>query len=185
MNRPSSLRQLFALWAEDWRSNGRDSTRPGFRALFVYRFGRWKQGIRFRPFRIPMTILYRFAFRYVRNVYGIELPLRAEVGRGVVFEHQGLLVIHSLAVIGDRCRLRHGTTLGMRSLSALDSAPRLGNDVDVGANVCILGAVVVGDRARIGAGSVVLEDVPADSVVVGNPARVVRGEASQRRNSAP
>ena len=71
--RDLSLRQLFALWSEDWRAHDRDSSRPGFRALFVYRFGVWKQGIRFRLLRAPFSFLHRCAFRYVRNVYGIEL----------------------------------------------------------------------------------------------------------------
>ncbi len=84
---------LRALIAEDYRAHGRDWTRPGFRTMAVYRFGVWRMGVRPKLLRAPLSVLYRAAFRYCRNVYGIELPYSATVGRGVVIEHQGGIVI--------------------------------------------------------------------------------------------
>ena len=83
------LRDLLSLIAEDYRANGRDWTRPGFRTLAVHRFGVWRMGIRRKLLRAPFSVLYRVLFRFCRNVYGIELPYSVRVGRQVVIEHQG------------------------------------------------------------------------------------------------
>jgi serine O-acetyltransferase len=109
----------------------------------------------------------------VRNVYGVELPYSASVGRRVIFEHQHGIVVHGAAVIGDDCIIRQGVTLGVRNMDALTEAPILGNRVQVGAGAVILGRVTVGDGAQIGANAVVLEDVPNGQLAVGVPARIV------------
>src|SRR5687767_10502149 len=116
---------LLSLVMEDYRANGSDWTRPGFRALAVYRFGVWRMTIGNTFARAPFSMLYRAAFRFCRNVYGIELPYSAKVGRGVVIEHQGGIVIHGASVIGDRCILRQNCTLGIRNIDALSAAPTL------------------------------------------------------------
>src|SRR5919202_1715094 len=97
-----ALLSLISLIAEDYRAHECDWTRPGFRALAVYRFGVWRMTIANRFIRAPFSVLYRAAFRYCRNLYGIEIPYSAKIGRGVVFEHQGGIVIHGASVIGDR-----------------------------------------------------------------------------------
>ncbi len=163
------------LWAQiraDWHAHERDWTRPGFRALAVYRFGVWRMGIRPKPLRAPLSVLYRMAFRYVRNHYGIELPYSAEVGQGVVIEHQGGIVIHGNARIGDGCIIRQGVTLGNRRLDRPFDAPRLGRGVNVGAGAVVLGDVEVGDGAVIGANAVVLRSVPPHHLAVGVPATI-------------
>ena len=156
--------------ANDWRAHGRDWTKPGFRAIAVYRYGVWRMSIRSKWIRAPFTVLYRFLFRHVRNHYGIELPYSSQVGEGVVIEHQGCIVIHGNAVIGDGCIIRQGVTLGNKSLDRPNEAPRLGKRVNVGAGAKILGAVTIGDDAVIGANAVVLKDVPAGMLAVGVPA---------------
>jgi serine O-acetyltransferase len=163
---------LWALIKEDWVSCGRDWTKPGFRALAVYRFGVWRMGVRPKILRAPFSILYRRWFRKVRNGYGIELPYSAIVGRGVVIEHQSCIVIHGSAVIGDGCIIRQGVTVGNRYVEKPLEAPVLGKNVNVGAGAKILGKVVIGDGAQIGANAVVLCDVPAGAIAVGIPARI-------------
>ncbi|MDB5577990.1 MAG: transferase hexapeptide repeat containing protein [Bradyrhizobium sp.] len=163
---------LFAQIADDWRSNGRDWTRPGFRALAVYRFGVWRMGVRPALLRAPFSVLYRMMFRRCRNVYGIELPYSARVGRGVVIEHQGGIVVHGASVIGDRCVIRQNCTLGIRRLDEVTAAPTLEEDVDLGAGAVVLGRITIGRGARIGANAVVLSDVPAGAVAVGVPATI-------------
>ncbi|CAN5290498.1 hypothetical protein BH11PSE5_BH11PSE5_10950 [soil metagenome] len=162
---------LFAQIAEDWRANGRDWTKPGFRALAVHRFGVWRMGVRPKLLRPPLSILYRMMFRRCRNVYGIELPYSASVGRGVVIEHQGGIVIHGASVIGDRCVIRQGCTLGIRRMEELIAAPILEDDVQLGVGCVLLGRVKIGRGAKIGANAVVLTDIPAGSVAFGAPAR--------------
>jgi serine O-acetyltransferase len=172
LQEPSTLRELVRVWIEDWKAHERDSTRPGFRALAVYRFGNYRMHFP-RYQRAGMSMCYRMLFRYVRNHYSIELPYSAKVGRRVVIEHQGAIVIHGNSVIGDECVLRQGVTLGNRHLQAPFDAPVLGRAVNVGAGAKILGAVRIGDGASIGANSVVLRDVPAGATAVGIPARLL------------
>lgn len=165
-------RSLWAQIRDDWRSHGRDWTRPGFRALAAYRFGVWRMGIEPRLVRAPFSVLYRMLYRRCRNHYGIELPYTATLGRDVVIEHQSDIVVHGGSVIGDGCVIRQGVTLGNRRPDAPREAPVLGTNVSVGAGAKILGAVTVGDGAVIGANAVVLTDVPARHLAVGIPARV-------------
>lgn len=165
-----------SLWAqirEDWVAHGRDWTRPGFRAVAIHRFGVWRMGVRPKPLRIPFSLVYRMMFRRCRNNYGIELPYSVVLGRRVVIEHQGGIVIHGNSVIGDDCVIRQNCTLGIRRMDAPDDAPILGVGVDVGAGAVILGAVRIGDRAAIGANAVVLADVAAGAVAVGIPAKSI------------
>ncbi len=170
---PATLRELWQCWVEDWKAHARDSTRPGFRALAVHRFGNYRMHWPLLP-RAGLSIGYRMAYRFVRNHYGIELPYSARIGRNVVIEHQGGVVIHGNSVIGDGCILRQGVTLGNRHLDAPFDAPVLERRVNVGAGAKILGGVRIGENATIGANAVVLEDVPRDRTAVGIPAKLLK-----------
>ncbi|MCC6578879.1 MAG: serine acetyltransferase [Phycisphaeraceae bacterium] len=173
------MRQLLRQIHEDWVAHGRDWTKPGFRAVATHRFGNWRMSVRPKLLRAPFSMLYRILFRRCRNVYGIELPWSARVGRRVVIEHQGAIVIHGNSNIGDDCILRQGVTLGNRCLDRPNEAPTVGQRVNVGAGAKILGKVVIGDGAVIGANAVVIHDVPAGATVVGIPARVIAARTPQ------
>lgn len=164
---------LWQLLKEDWIAHGRDWTKPGFRAVAVHRFGVWRMKIKPLLLRAPLSILYRMLFRKVRNHYGIELPYSVQLGRRVIIEHQGAIVIHGDCTIGDDCIIRQGVTLGNRYLDRPFDAPKLGNRVNVGAGAKIFGNVQIGDRTNIGANAVVLCDVPAEATAVGIPARII------------
>lgn len=164
---------FFELVREDYARHQRDWTRPGFRAMFAYRLGVWRMRIRSKLIRFPFSFLYRRLFIRVRNRYGIELPYSAKLGRRVVIEHQGAIVIHGNTVIGNDCYIRQGCTLGNKTLDAVFDAPILGNNVNVGAGAKILGKVTVGDGASIGANAVVVKDVPAGATAVGIPAKIL------------
>lgn len=171
---------LFALIREDYVRHGRDWTRPGFRAMAVYRFGVWRMRIDNRLLRAPLSFLYRRLFIRVRNRYGIELPFSAQVGRRVTLEHAHSIVIHGNSVIGNDCYVRQGCTLGNKSLDAPFDAPVLGDRVNVGAGAKLLGNVIVGDDATIGANSVVVKNVPEGAVVMGIPAQILRKADSKK-----
>jgi serine O-acetyltransferase len=167
-----------SLWQqlrEDWVAHGRDWTRPGFRAVAVHRLGNLDVS-RSRALRRWGRRLHVVLYRWIRNRYGIELPYTLKLGRRVVLEHQGAIVIHGLAEIGDDCIVRQGCTIGNRHLDRPFDAPRLGNRVEIGAGAQILGAVTIGDDARVGANAVVLSEVPAGCTAVGVPA-VARPQA--------
>lgn len=103
-------------------------------------------------------------------VFGIEIGKDVTLGEGVYFVHPIGITIGGDARVGDRVRFYGNNTVGTAKENGY---PTIGDDVVVGAGARILGPITVGDRAQIGANSVVLHDVPADSVVVGMPARVV------------
>jgi serine O-acetyltransferase len=165
--------RFLRLVREDLEAHDGDWTRAGFQALLVYRFGVWRMSIETRLIRAPFSVLWRALFAAVRNFYGIELPFTARVGRRVIFEHQHGIVVHGNTEIGDDCIIRQGVTLGIRRLDRLKEAPVLGKGVNVGAGAKILGHVLVGDHAEIGANSVVLENVPPYTLAVGIPAHNV------------
>ncbi|MGL5061325.1 MAG: serine O-acetyltransferase [Microcoleus sp.] len=165
------------LWQqikEDWIAHGRDWTKPGFRAVAVQRFGVWRMQVEPKLLRAPLSILYRSLYRKIRNTYGIDLPYTVKLGRRVIVEHQGAIVIHGYCTIGDDCIIRQGVTLGNRYLDRPLEAPQLGTRVNVGAGAKILGGVSLGDGANIGANAVVLSDVPAGKTAVGIPAKILK-----------
>jgi N-acetylglucosaminyl-diphospho-decaprenol L-rhamnosyltransferase len=161
---------LFAQILEDYEAHHRDWTKPGFQAVAVHRFGNWSMTIKPKLVRAPLRVLYRSMFRFVRNVYGIELPYSAKLGRRVVVEHQGDIVVHGSAEIGDDCVIRQGVTIGNRHMDRPLEAPVLGAGVNVGAGAKILGKLRVGDKASVGANAVVVHDVDAGDTVIGIPA---------------
>lgn len=124
------------------------------------------------PLGVPVVLFYRVLSEWF---LGIDLPWQVRVGPRLRLYHAHAVVVHEASVIGADCTLRHSTTLGTNDPSGVSSeaAPVLGDGVDVGCHVVLLGPIQVGDRAAIGAGSVVVGDVPDDAVVVGNPARVI------------
>lgn len=189
---PELERLPLSLWAmirEDWIAHGKDWTKPGFRAIAIYRFGVWRMFIQPKLLRAPFSILYRMLYRKARNTYGIEIPYTAKVGRRVVIEHQSGIVIHGGCTIGDDCIIRQGVTLGNRYIEKPFDAPQLGNRVNVGAGAKVFGHVKLGDDANIGANAVVLCDVPAAGTAVGIPAKVrlksPPGESSSSSESSP
>jgi len=168
----SGLMSLLAQLREDWLVNGRSWTKPGFHALAVYRFGVWGRRAP-TPLRPVWSVLYRLLFVFVRNVYGIELHRTTRIGRRLAIAHQGGIVVHPQAVIGDDCALRHNVTLGAATFERLKEAPRLGHGVQIGTGAVILGTVVIGDGAKVGPNAVVLADVPPGATAFAAPARVM------------
>lgn len=162
---------------ESWIAHGRDSTRPGFRAVLICQFGKWRMKIKYKLIRAPFSIVYRFFYRYIRNHYGIELPYTVSLGARVIFEHQHGIVIHGNAIIGSDTIIRQGVTIGNRYISAPDEAPTIGDRVDIGAGAKILGAISVGNDVAIGANAVVLNDIPDRATAVGIPAKIIKTRA--------
>jgi len=121
----------------------------------------------------PFLVFYRL---FVEWSIGVELRYKTRIGPGLRLYHAQALVVHEGTVIGANCTLRQCTTIGNKTLAdgSQSACPVLGEGVDVGANAVIIGPITIGEGAMIGAGSVVVKDVPARAVVAGNPARIVR-----------
>lgn len=153
----------------------------GFWALQVYRLGHWRYRFRSRLVRYPLGALHLFLAKLAEMLSGITIGVSARIGRRLVIEHSGAIVVHGNSVIGDDCIIRQGVTIGNRRMDRPLEAPHIGNRVNIGAGAKILGAVRIGDDADIGANAVVLTDVPRGSLAVGVPARIIlRGQASER-----
>ena len=162
---------MFENIREDWRAHDCDWTRHGFWGLAVYRFGRWRYGIAWRPLRLPFSFLYKLMKFWADSLLGIEIPCETRIGRRFTIEHTGAIVISGDAVFGDDCVVRQGVTVGLRNRNRRGS-PRIGNRVDIGAGAKLLGDITIGDDVAIGANAVVLCDVPDGCLAVGVPAEV-------------
>ena len=105
---------------------------------------------------------------------GIEIHPGAQIGKGLFIDHGSGVIIGETTIIGDNCTLYQGVTLGGTGKEQGKRHPTLGNNVMVSAGAKVLGSFTIGDNCKIGAGSVVLEEVPPNCTVVGIPGRVVR-----------
>jgi len=139
---------------------------PGFHAITAHRFIHVLYG-----FGVPL--LPRFLSNVVRFRTGIEIHPAAKIGRRFFIDHGMGVLIGETAEVGDDVTLYKGVTLGGTSLGGGKRHPTVGNDVVIGTNASILGAITIGDGARVGAGSVVVRDVPPRATVVGIPGRIV------------
>jgi len=146
---------------------------PGFHALVFYRFCHWL-------WRHRMFLLGRFIAHIGRFLTAIEIHPGATIGRRFVIDHGSGIVIGETAVIGDDVTLYHDVTLGgvapsvdSQSQAGQKRHPTLEDGVIVGSGAQILGPIVVGSHARVGANSVVTKDVPGSVTAVGVPAKVV------------
>src|SRR6266404_2712919 len=138
---------------------------PGVHALAFHRIA---HAIWWRGWRIPA----RFLSQVARFLTGIEIHPAAKIGSGLFIDHGMGVVIGETAEVGENVTLLQGVTLGGTSLKREKRHPTLGDNVVVGAGAKIIGAFRIGDGSRIGAGSVVVREVPPNSVVVGVPGRV-------------
>ncbi|MFM8332827.1 MAG: serine O-acetyltransferase [Candidatus Methylumidiphilus sp.] len=164
---------MFDNLREDWHTYERDLTRQGLWVMAVYRFGRWRYGIRPALLRKPFSFVYKLLYVSVQILTGIELPCEATLGRRVRIDHFGGIIISGDTVLGDDVVIRNGVTIGLKRTGER-GAPIIGNRVDIGAGAKILGAIRIGDDVAVGANAVVITDVPPNSLAVGIPARIIR-----------
>ena len=155
-----SLADVARLVHEDWVTHDRAWARRGLHAVAVYRLGSWQRTLR-GPGRHLARVLYGLLYFVVRNLYGIELPAEARIGRRLRIAHGVGLVVNGGSTIGDDCLLRHGVTLGAPSRELAHLGPNLCDEVQVGPGAVILGPVTIGTGARIGPNALVTGDVPA------------------------
>ncbi len=140
---------------------------PGFRAVRMHRFAHalYKSGLRFLP---------RLIAEWCRFFTGVDIHPAARIGQRLFIDHGMGVVIGETTVIGDDATIYQGATLGGTGKETGKRHPTLGNCVTVSAGAAVLGPLTIGDGAKIGAGAVVLSDVPPYATVVGVPGHVVR-----------
>jgi serine O-acetyltransferase len=146
---------------------------PGLHALLWHRVAHFF-------WRYRLRLLGRFMSHLGRFLTGIEIHPGARIGRRLMIDHGMGVVIGETAEIGDDVYLYHQVTLGGTATHRGKRHPTLGTGVIIGAGAKVLGAVTVGDNARVGANAVVVQDVPAGTTVVGIPARPVERRPTRR-----
>ena len=148
------------------RSAGELILYPGLHAITMHRLTHrlWQAGIPFVP---------RLLSQLTRFFTGIEIHPGAQIGSAFFIDHGMGVVIGETTVIGDRVVLYQDVTLGGTGKQGGKRHPTLGNDIVVGVGAKVLGAITIGDGARIGGGAVVVKDVPPHSTAIGVPARIV------------
>jgi serine O-acetyltransferase len=147
---------------------------PGLHAVGIHAISSflWRHGL---------LTLARYISSVGRFLTGIEIHPGAKIGRRLIIDHGSGVVIGETAEIGDDVYLYHQVTLGGTSTEAVKRHPTVGNNVIIGAGAKVLGAITIGDGARIGANAVVVAPVPPGTTVVGIPARPVdRSEQKSR-----
>ena len=142
---------------------------PGLHALSFHRISHRLWRLKWPASQLVARLMSQLS----RWLTGIEIHPGARIGNGVFIDHGMGVVIGETAAIGDNCLLYQGVTLGGTGKAHGKRHPTLAENVVVGAGAKVLGAITVGANTRIGAGSVVLRDVEADSTVVGIPGRVI------------
>lgn len=149
----------------------------GLHATIYYRIAHWLH-------RRQLCFLARCVSQWGRFWTGIEIHPGATIGRRLVIDHGSGIVIGETTEIGDDVLLYQGVTLGGTGKEMGKRHPTLGNNVMVGAGAKVLGPITLHDNARIAAGAVVLQDVPANATAVGVPAQIVRVNGEKIRRYA-
>lgn len=147
---------------------------PGFHAILFYRFARW--------FWIhKMYLIGRLISHVGRFLTGIEIHPGARIGKRFFIDHGMGVVIGETSEIGDNVTLYHGVTLGGTTWKKIKRHPTIGNNVVIGSGAKVLGPVIIGDNTKIGANSVVVNEIPPNSIVVGIPGKVVFRVEGEKR----
>lgn len=178
---------MFSNIRQDLRAHRGDWSAQGFWVLVVYRFGRWRYGVRPALLRKLFSLQYKILFKCVQIVTGIELPCEVPIGRNFTIDHFGGIIISEYATFGDDCRIRQGVTVGLKNVDE-PKAPVIGNNVEICAGAKVMGGISIGNNVVIGANAVVITDVPDDSIAVGIPATIKprrRVSAHERRKGPP
>jgi serine O-acetyltransferase len=146
---------------------------PGLHAIWFHRMAHFL-------YKKEWYTTARLVSHFTRWFTGIEIHPGAKIGRRLFIDHGMGVVIGETTEIGDDCLIYKGVVMGGTTLEKKKRHPTLGNRVIVGSNSTVLGAITIGDGARIGSGSVVVKPVPAGATVVGVPGRIVESITPER-----
>ncbi|NTU91903.1 MAG: serine acetyltransferase [Chlorobiaceae bacterium] len=165
MNPLRNIRADLATYEGKWSSQG-------FWVMVVYRLGQWRYTIKSGLIRKPFSFLYKSCYKVVQILTGVELPCEVPVGSNFRIEHFGDIIVSGYASFGDNCIIRNGVTVGLKNIEE-KTAPRIGNNVNIGTGAKILGNITIGDNVDIGANAVVIASVPDNCIAVGIPAKII------------
>lgn len=133
---------------------------------------RWASYFQTRKYLLPVYGFCWLMHRHYKYKYGYDIPIGTKIGGGIYLMHFGCVIINGSAEIGENCTVFHGVTIGM-ARHGRKNVPLIGNNCVLGAGSKILGNITIGDNVMIGANTVVTKNIDSESVVAGNPARVI------------
>ncbi|NTV97889.1 MAG: serine acetyltransferase [Chlorobiaceae bacterium] len=171
-----NIRADLATYEGKWGSQG-------FWVMVVYRFGRWRYTIDNGLLRKPFSLIYKCCYKIVQVLTGIELPCEVPVGGNFRIEHFGDIIVSGYASFGDNCIIRNGVTVGLKNIEE-KIAPKIGDNVNIGAGAKILGNITIGSNVDIGANAVVITPVPDNSIAVGVPAKIIPKRVNREEEPA-
>jgi len=140
---------------------------PGFRFMYIVRKAK-----RYRKYS-PLGILYRIIYDHFSYKYGFQIPLETQIGGGFYIGHFGTIIINPAAIIGENCNIAPGVTIGQANRGSRKGAPVVGNKVWIGTGAILVGKITIGDNVLIAPNSYVNFDIPANSLVLGNPGQII------------
>ncbi|WP_276965395.1 serine acetyltransferase [Chryseobacterium sp.] len=120
-----------------------------------------------------LNTFWRVVLRHYQIKYGFQIYPETQIGEGFYLGHFGSLVINPKTVIGKNCNIAHGVTIGKKKKKKNEGYPVIGDEVWIGTNAVIVGGITIGNNVLIVPNSYVNFDVPSDSVVIGNPAKII------------
>lgn len=150
-------------------------TSYAFRAVFVYRFGRWVESNLRHPLLLParciLLAIHTCLRRMMAGLYGIDISRRAVIGKGLYVGHFGGIVVGPCR-LGENCSIHQHVRIGADAVDASE-CPEIGSRVWIGAHARLSGSIAVADGSTISTGAVVTSDVGPRCLIVGDPARVI------------
>lgn len=143
---------------------------PGFRYTFYMR-----KTMQYHSFK-PLWMFYWLLLRRCSIKYGIQIPYNTKIGKGLNISHFGTIVVNKRTVMGDNCNIHPCVNIGQSNRGKLKGTPKLGNSVWIGMGAVIVGNIQIGDNVLIAPNAYVNFDVPSNSIVMGNPAKIIERE---------
>ncbi|MGI9581720.1 serine O-acetyltransferase [Chryseobacterium sp. RRHN12] len=119
-----------------------------------------------------LNIFWRIVLRHYQIKYGFQIYPETQIGEGFYLGHFGSLVINPKTIIGKNCNIAHGVTIGQQNRGKNEGSPVIGDEVWIGTNAVIVGAITIGNNVLVVPNSYVNFDVPQDSIVMGNPGKI-------------
>ena len=140
---------------------------PGFRYMYLLRNASNYKGCQ------PKRMFFEFLKKRYSFKYGFQIPSSTKIGKGFFIGHFGTIVINCEVRIGNNCNIAHGVTIGQANRGKLKGSPTIGDKVWIGTNSVIVGRITIGNNILIAPNSFVNFDIPSNSLVIGNPAKVI------------
>lgn len=122
------------------------------------------------------AIYYRYKLNELSRKYLFQIPYPTQIGKGLNLVHFGRVIVAPNAIIGNNCNIFTGVTIGSTTRGKKKGVPIIGNNVWIGPNVAIVGGIKIGNNVLIAANSYVNFDVPSNSIVIGNPGKIIPSE---------